>query len=143
MNFLQGWWEWEHFLSALLKLGAAFFLALPIAWERERSSGRWGCAPSPWVAVASCAYVLVAIRVVGLDADPQLASFKRFLTPFEEKIDNSQARADLQLRYWSCILYGVQPTVFCFWRRSSKGHGAFHRTFIATKEVSIWQRLLP
>lgn len=37
MNFLQGWWGWEHFLSALLKLGAAFFLALPIAWERERS----------------------------------------------------------------------------------------------------------
>jgi putative Mg2+ transporter-C (MgtC) family protein len=80
MNFLQGWWDWEHFLSALLKLGAAFFLALPIAWERERSSRAMGLRTFSLVAVASCAYVLVAIRVVGLDADPQARVIQGLMT---------------------------------------------------------------
>lgn len=63
--------EWHDLVDTLLKVSAAFALTFPIAWERERSTRVMGLRTFPLVAVASCVYVLMAIAVVGRDADPQ------------------------------------------------------------------------
>jgi putative Mg2+ transporter-C (MgtC) family protein len=63
--------DWNDFLLTLLKILGAFALAFPIAWEREKSTRVMGLRTFPLVAVASCVYVLMAIAVVGQDADPQ------------------------------------------------------------------------
>jgi len=49
-------------LSALI---VAFLLALPVAWDREQRKSSPGLRTFPLVAIASCAYVLVAISVLG------------------------------------------------------------------------------
>jgi putative Mg2+ transporter-C (MgtC) family protein len=63
--------NWSDLLSTLLKVLGAFALAFPIAWEREHATRVMGLRTFPLVAVASCVYVLMAITVVGRDADPQ------------------------------------------------------------------------
>lgn len=61
--------DWAILLADSLKLGVAFVLTLPIAWEREQSTRIMGLRTFPLVAVASCGYVLVALAVVGDDAN--------------------------------------------------------------------------
>ncbi len=51
-----------------IQLAVAFVLALPIAWERERSTRLMGLRTFPIVAVASCGYALIGIEAVGDDA---------------------------------------------------------------------------
>lgn len=80
MDGLQGWWDWGLFLEPLLKLAAAFLLALPIAWEREQATRIMGLRTFSLVAMASCGYVLIATRVVGLDADPQARIIQGLMT---------------------------------------------------------------
>lgn len=63
--------SWGALFETALKVGAAFALSFPIAWEREQSTRVMGLRTFPLVAVASCVYVLMAIAVVGADADPQ------------------------------------------------------------------------
>jgi putative Mg2+ transporter-C (MgtC) family protein len=48
------------FLNHLLKILVAFFLAFPLALEREHHSRTLGLRTFPLVAVASCGYVLIA-----------------------------------------------------------------------------------
>lgn len=52
--------EWADGLADLGKLIFAFLLALPIAWEREKSDRSMGLRTFPLVAIGCCAYVLVA-----------------------------------------------------------------------------------
>lgn len=80
MGFLQRWWDWHSFLEPLLKLAGAFLLTLPVGWERERSTRIMGLRTFSLVAVASCGYVLIANRVVGLDADPQARIIQGLMT---------------------------------------------------------------
>ena len=80
MDALQGWWDWEQFLEPLLKLVGTLLLTLPIAWERERATRIMGLRTFSLVAVASCAYVLIAVRVVGADADPQARIIQGLMT---------------------------------------------------------------
>jgi putative Mg2+ transporter-C (MgtC) family protein len=63
--------DWAEFLTIVLKVGGVFLLTFPIAWEREQATRVMGLRTFPLVAVASCVYVLMAIAVVGRDADPQ------------------------------------------------------------------------
>lgn len=63
--------DWSDVVRTLLKVLAAFALTFPIAWERERSTRVMGLRTFPLVAVASCVYVLMAVAVVGKEADPQ------------------------------------------------------------------------
>lgn len=53
-------------LSALI---AAFILALPVGWDREQRKSSPGLRTFPLVAMSSCAYVLVAISVLGTSGD--------------------------------------------------------------------------
>lgn len=80
MDVLQGWWDWDRFLEPLLKLIAALLLTLPVAWERERSTRIMGLRTFSLIAVASCGYVLIAARVVGLDAEPQARIIQGLMT---------------------------------------------------------------
>ncbi len=61
--------DWVFLVGALIKLGAAFLLAFPVAWEREQETRIMGLRTFPLVAVASCGYVLVASAVVGSGSD--------------------------------------------------------------------------
>jgi putative Mg2+ transporter-C (MgtC) family protein len=63
--------DWQELISALLKVLVAFALTIPVAWERERATRLMGLRTFPLVAVASCAYVLMAIAVIGVNEDAQ------------------------------------------------------------------------
>lgn len=49
----------------LLDLAVAFALALPIGWDREREERSAGLRTFPLVAIAACAFVIVAGKVFG------------------------------------------------------------------------------
>lgn len=53
-------------LSALL---AAFLLALPVAWDREKRRASPGLRTFPLVSMSACAYVLVAISILEGSSD--------------------------------------------------------------------------
>lgn len=68
--------DWLRFdlvflLEAAVKIGLAYLIALPIAWERERATRIMGMRTFPLVSMASCGYVLVALAVAGDDPDAQ------------------------------------------------------------------------
>jgi len=64
-----GWsFEWQVFGVIAAKITAAYLLALPIGWERERVLHAVGLRTFPLVAMASCGYVLLADTVAGGDA---------------------------------------------------------------------------
>ena len=57
--------SWEILVYNLVALVVAFLLALPVAWDREQQRHSPGLRTFPLVAMASCAYVLVAISSFG------------------------------------------------------------------------------
>ena len=56
--------QWGVVLNHALLLTVAYVLALPIAWNRERSARSAGLRTFPLVAVASCGYMLVGMQVL-------------------------------------------------------------------------------
>ncbi len=76
---IQGF-SWQQLLTYLIQIGLAFLLVLPVAWERERSTRIMGLRTFPLVSVASCAYVLVAVSVVGPAADAQSRIIQGLMT---------------------------------------------------------------
>lgn len=63
--------DWGELGVDFLKLVTVFLLALPVAWQRERSTRIMGLRTFPIVAMASCGYVLIARAVVGTNVDAQ------------------------------------------------------------------------
>lgn len=55
---------WEV-ASHMVNLAIAYVLAFPIGWDREREERSAGIRTFPLVAIASCGFVLIAIRVLG------------------------------------------------------------------------------
>jgi putative Mg2+ transporter-C (MgtC) family protein len=49
--------------AGVLELIAAFVLALPVGWERERHDRSMGIRTFPLIGVASCAFVVVAQQI--------------------------------------------------------------------------------
>jgi len=72
--------DWGLLAVDFFKISAAFLLALPVAWERERSTRIMGLRTFPLVAVASCGYVLIAVAVVGAGEDPQARIIQGLMT---------------------------------------------------------------
>jgi putative Mg2+ transporter-C (MgtC) family protein len=77
--------EWFHFsfnhlLINAFKLVLAFLLALPIAWERERSTHIMGLRTFPLVAVASCGYVLSAAGFLDTDENAKARIIQGLMT---------------------------------------------------------------
>ena len=56
--------DWASVYWNLTYLAAAYVLALPVGFERERHSRSAGLRTFPLVAVASCAYMLLGINVL-------------------------------------------------------------------------------
>jgi putative Mg2+ transporter-C (MgtC) family protein len=52
-----------HPLEGLVEIVGAFVLALPIGWDRERHDRSMGIRTFPLLAVASCAFVVLAQRI--------------------------------------------------------------------------------
>ena len=52
--------EMDEFGQTLTRLAVAFLLALPVGWDRERADRSAGLRTFPLVAVAACAYILLA-----------------------------------------------------------------------------------
>jgi putative Mg2+ transporter-C (MgtC) family protein len=67
-------------LNNLLHAVAAFALALPVAWNRERSEAGLGLRTFPLVALASCGYILVARSVPGMTPDAEARVIQGLLT---------------------------------------------------------------
>jgi putative Mg2+ transporter-C (MgtC) family protein len=63
--------DWSQIFSHLLNVALAYVLALPLGWERERSTSGPGLRTFPLVAIASCGYILIARSVIGIGADEQ------------------------------------------------------------------------
>lgn len=63
--------DWSQIFSHLLNVALAYVLALPLGWERERSTSGPGLHTFPLVAIASCGYILIARSVIGIGADEQ------------------------------------------------------------------------
>lgn len=57
--------DWPTILENLLLLGAAYLLALPIAYNREKASRSAGLRTYPMVALGTCGLMLVGIKVMG------------------------------------------------------------------------------
>lgn len=56
--------DWTLVWTNLVLLGAAYVLALPIAWNREVASRSAGLRTYPMVALATCAMMLIGIKVM-------------------------------------------------------------------------------
>ena len=55
---------WE-IASHFVDLALAYLIALPIGWDREHKERSAGIRTFPLVAMASCGFVLIALRVLG------------------------------------------------------------------------------
>lgn len=56
---------WSEVATHILSLAAAYALALPVGWDREKDERSAGIRTFPLVAIASCGFVLVAIAILG------------------------------------------------------------------------------
>ena len=61
--------EYPSVFLMLSQLLASIALALPVAWDRERAGPSMGLRTFPLVSLGSCAYVLIALSIVGSE-DP-------------------------------------------------------------------------
>jgi putative Mg2+ transporter-C (MgtC) family protein len=69
-----GWVDLDQLGSQLGKLLLSFGLCFPMAWDREQRDRSLGLRTFPLVAMASCAFVLVADSQGGLGGEPQAMS---------------------------------------------------------------------
>jgi putative Mg2+ transporter-C (MgtC) family protein len=68
--------DWQNeTLHQALKLVAAYALALPVGWWREKQAHAIGVRTFPLVAMASCGYILVAVPL----GHPDIAAQSRVL----------------------------------------------------------------
>jgi len=51
--------DWQIMAQSAAKITLAYFLALPIGWDREREAHSMGVRTFPLVAMASCGYMLL------------------------------------------------------------------------------------
>jgi putative Mg2+ transporter-C (MgtC) family protein len=67
-------------LSNVAHMLLAFLLALPIGWDRERSTRSAGLRTFPLVALAACGFMLIAQRVAGDSAEAQARVIEGLMT---------------------------------------------------------------
>jgi putative Mg2+ transporter-C (MgtC) family protein len=72
--------DWSRLLWYLIRIAAAYGLALPDAWDREKESRGAGLRTFPLVAVATCGYLLVAETVMGRSSEAQARVLEGLIT---------------------------------------------------------------
>lgn len=55
--------QWQQLGEILLRMGGAFLLSLPVAWEREMRTRIMGLRTFPIVAMATCGYILIGTEL--------------------------------------------------------------------------------
>ena len=63
--------DWGQMIADLIRVGVAFLLALPIAWERTHRKRSFGLRTFSLVAIASCGYMLIAKSLSGGNVETQ------------------------------------------------------------------------
>lgn len=71
---------WTELLDNLLRVGAAFLLALPLGWERTLTARSAGLGTFPLVALGACAYLLIGQQALGESAEAQARVLSGLLT---------------------------------------------------------------
>jgi putative Mg2+ transporter-C (MgtC) family protein len=71
---------WQAGAVALARLAAAYVLALPVAWDRERAGRSAGLRTFPLVATAATAYVLIAESMYAGDPRAQARVVEGLIT---------------------------------------------------------------
>lgn len=66
--------------SHLVDIAIAYILALPIGWNRERAERSAGVRTFPLVAIGSCSFVLIAIKVLGEASSGQARIIEGLIT---------------------------------------------------------------
>ncbi len=56
--------DWSEIYENLIKLGAAYLLSLPIAYDRDKATRGAGLRTFPLVSLAACGYALVGMSVL-------------------------------------------------------------------------------
>ena len=64
---MNSFWNWHELWINLEKIGLAYFISVPLGWEREREAHSAGVRTFPIVAMASCGFILVAQSLVPND----------------------------------------------------------------------------
>lgn len=72
-NWVEAGWH-------LLDMSVAYALALPIGWDREKEERSAGIRTFPLVAMASCGFVLIAIRILGVESIGQARILEGLIT---------------------------------------------------------------
>lgn len=72
--------DWSLLVWNLWHMALAYALALPIAWNREQRERSAGLRTFPLVAVASCAYILIARSALGGDINAQARILQGLVT---------------------------------------------------------------
>jgi len=67
-------------IDPIVSLLVSFFLAMPVAWHRERGPRHMGLRTFPLVAVASCSYVLIGMEIAGGDPEPMARIIQGLMT---------------------------------------------------------------
>lgn len=72
--------DWSRMLPQAVKMALAFLIALPIAFNRERKTRIMGLRTFPLVAIVSCSYILIAVSIVGSEAQAQARIVQGLIT---------------------------------------------------------------
>jgi putative Mg2+ transporter-C (MgtC) family protein len=70
----------NRIVFVLAPIGAAFVLALPLGWERERAERSAGLRTFPLVAMASCGYIMLTSSVLGNHPEGQARVIEGLIT---------------------------------------------------------------
>ena len=62
---------WNDTLPHLRDLAIAYVIALPVGWSWERRARSAGLRTYPLISIASCGFVLLAVRVLGMASESQ------------------------------------------------------------------------
>lgn len=63
-EWLSSLLDWSQVLRHFREMLLAYLLAIPIAWDRERSERTAGLRTFPLVAIAACGYMLIGYAVL-------------------------------------------------------------------------------
>lgn len=72
--------DWNLILSHLMSFVAAYVLALPVGWDREKETRSAGLRTFPLVATASCGFVLIGASMFGNSAESQSRIIEGLMT---------------------------------------------------------------
>lgn len=77
---LINWKGWPEIVTHLVQLAVSFILALPIAWDRERSERSAGLRTVTLVAVSTCGFLMAARASFGASADAESRLWQGLVT---------------------------------------------------------------